>query len=327
MKAVQNRSEKEMSVMSENKKFGIKGVLRWFLYGLPMGVAHIIPGVSGGTLALIFGYYEDYIAAVKNVFRDFKNSSKRLGPLILGVGIAMFGLSHIIDPCLEHFLFPTVMLFIGAILGGMPMLIRKLKNEPVKALDLVLCVAAAVITIGLVALSTTSHSETNLNLNVGKWLLIWLASAISGAIMVVPGVSGSAFLMTVGFYGIIFGYGMANMFHGGEPLLVLLAYLLGVAVGIFLISKPIDTVLKKHEHEAYWAIIGFLVASAVVILLQNFFMMDVTAANGIDKIRTWTSIGNVLGAAGTNPTSVLQYIAGFALCALGFLGSWKMSRD
>ena len=311
----------------QEQKFGFKGFLRWFLYGLPMGVAHIIPGVSGGTLALVFGYYEDYIAAVKNVLHDFRNSIKRLGPLILGVGIAMFGLSHVVDPCLEHFLFPTVMLFVGAILGGMPMLIRKLKNEPVKALDIVLCLAAAVFTIGLLALSTTAHSETNLNLNVGKWILIWLISAISGAVMVVPGVSGSAFLMTVGYYGIIFGYGMAHLFEGGEPLLVLLAYLLGVAVGIFFMSKPIDTVLKKHEHEAYWAIIGFVVASVIVILLQNFFTMEMTAANGIDKVRVWTSISKVLGANGTNPTSVLQYLAGAVLCVLGFLGSWKMSND
>jgi len=171
----------------EADSFGAKGALKWFLYGLPMGVAHIIPGVSGGTLALILGYFEEYIDAIKNLFKTPKKSLKRLLPLILGVGIAMFGLSQIIDPCLEKFLFPTIMLFVGAILGGLPLLIKDLKGSKTTGKDIFYCLLAAGVTIGMLLLSMTSSSVTDTHLTVGKWLLIWFCSAISGAIIGGPG--------------------------------------------------------------------------------------------------------------------------------------------
>jgi len=107
----------------------LKSNILLFIKGFVIGIANLIPGVSGGTLAITLGIYERLIEILSNFKSNIKENVKFLIPIFLGVGASILSLSGLISLCLERFLFPTIMLFVGAILGGLPMLCKKLKGS------------------------------------------------------------------------------------------------------------------------------------------------------------------------------------------------------
>ena len=280
--------------------------------GFIMGLANVIPGVSGGTLALILGVYEKLINSISNLFKKFGKSIFFLLPLIIGVILAFLGGSHAITYCLDNFLFATIMLFFGAVIGGLPMLFKKVKTEKTRPSGIIICLITFAITIGLLFLFQHQGSADVPHITFGKVILWLILGAVAAATMVIPGVSGSAFLMTVGYY-----YPVMNCVKGlttagadkGHDAAVLVIWAVGILLGIFFISKLIKVLLEKYETNTYWGIIGFVIGSAILIILQNFFMVDMH----------WTSIGTILGG-----TSVVEYIVGVVLAVLAFLGAYKL---
>ena len=93
--------------------------------GFIMGIANIIPGVSGGTLALILGIYEDFIGAISHFFSNFKKNICFLAPIAIGILLAIASLSRVIDYSYKHYPIPTSLLFVGLVIGGIPMLYSK----------------------------------------------------------------------------------------------------------------------------------------------------------------------------------------------------------
>ncbi len=289
------------------QKSGLGTFLIDTLKGFIIGAANVIPGASGGTLALVIGIYEKLIGALSNIASDLKNSLKTLAPILLGVAIAFLTLSHVITFCLEKFLFATIMLFFGAVLGGMPMLAGKVKGKKVKPAYIAVAVVTFAVVIGLVFLGTGADVDIS-TFSIGKILLLFVAGAVAAATMVIPGVSGSAFLMTIGLYEPVMNQVKALTSSDGDKghaIVVVLIVAVGIIAGIVGIAKLIDMLLKNYETGTYWAIIGFVLSSAIVILLQNFFLGAGVAAN-------------------LSGTSVIEYIAGAVLAVLGFLGAYKL---
>ena len=97
------------------------------LKGMLIGVANIIPGVSGGTLMITLGLYEEIIDTISHFFKNFKKNLKFIIPLGIGMVLAILLLSKLISHCLENYPFPTTFFFIGLILGGIPLLWQKAK--------------------------------------------------------------------------------------------------------------------------------------------------------------------------------------------------------
>ena len=93
--------------------------------GFFIGLANIIPGVSGGTIAITLGVYEKLIGCISHIFKNLKENIKFLLPIIIGAGISILLLSKVISYSLENYVLPTILFFIGAILGGIPMLAKK----------------------------------------------------------------------------------------------------------------------------------------------------------------------------------------------------------
>ncbi|MBP5271637.1 MAG: DUF368 domain-containing protein, partial [Clostridia bacterium] len=105
--------------------------LDWLLdivKGFIVGTANVIPGVSGGTFMLVLGIYEKVIGSISNIFKQFKKSVITLLPILVGVAVAILSMSRLITYCLDTYTFATIMLFVGAVLGGMPMLIKKVRG-------------------------------------------------------------------------------------------------------------------------------------------------------------------------------------------------------
>ena len=261
--------------------------LDWLLdivKGFIVGTANVIPGVSGGTLMLVLGIYEKVIGSISNIFKQFKKSVLTLLPVLVGVAVAILTMSRLITYCLDAYTFATIMLFVGAVLGGMPMLIARVKKDPVKPLYVVIGLITFALVIGMLFLGQGSNADLS-HMNPIKFLVVIFMGAIGSATMIIPGVSGSALLMTFGYYKPIYG-----------------------AIGDITNSASTQRG-NKFEIQSYWGIIGFVLASAIIIVLQNFFMLD----------GAWAPAATVLAG-----TPVWEYILGVALAALGFYGSYKM---
>ena len=250
--------------------------------GMLIGVANIIPGVSGGTMMVSMGVYEKIIGVVNNLFKDIKKSILTLLPLGIGMllGVAVF--SFIIPWCLEVYPLPTCLCFIGLILGGVPAILKPAKEslyKEGKSISVPHIIAFAfffALAVGMAAMNETETSSANFDLNLGFMAIIFLVGMIAAATMVIPGVSGSLVLMILGFYGgimasisgfisAVFDFDWAQIFYYVG---VLAPFGIGVIVGIFAVAKLIEWLFEKYPSVTYCGIFGLIAASPVAILMK-----------------------------------------------------------
>lgn len=244
-----------------------------------IGVANIIPGVSGGTMAVSMGIYDTLIHCVTHLFSEFQKSLKFLIPIFLGAGIALVGLSFVIEFLFENYPLPTNLLFIGLIVGGLPAIGKKVKGTKIQAGHIIAFLAFFALVVGMAALGETEGNAADLSLSLISIIKLFFIGMITSATMIVPGVSGSMILLLLGYYNPILAtindfikalvaFDMAGILQGVG---VLTPFGIGVVVGIFAIAKAIEVIFEKFPLYAYWAIIGLIVASPVAILLMSTF--------------------------------------------------------
>ena len=123
----------------------MKDKILLILKGFVLGIANIIPGVSGGTLAITLGIYERMIEAISHFFSNFKDNLKFVMFLGIGILISLALFSNVIGFCLDKFQFATIMFFIGIILGGMPILFKKVKGTVNVGNGLVFAIAFLIV--------------------------------------------------------------------------------------------------------------------------------------------------------------------------------------
>lgn len=254
--------------------------------GMFIGIANIIPGVSGGTLAVSMGVYSKIIDAVNNIRKDFKNSVKTLLPYGIGIIIGIAALSFIISFLFENYEMPTISCFIGLVLGGVPIILSKVKDEKVKYTHIIsfILMLAVIIVPTLIAIETPAIAQMEMNL-LNVLILLGLGMISAGA-MVVPGVSGSMILIMLGYYNLILNTikdtieALLKLDFGGffNGALILLPFAVGIVVGIIIISKIIATLLKRYPNATHWGILGLIVASpfAIIIKASTFIAEPVT---------------------------------------------------
>ncbi len=265
--------------------------------GMIVGVANVIPGVSGGTMMVSMGIYEKTIGAVNTLFKNFKKTVLTLLPIGIGLvlGIAIF--SFIIPYCLEEYPFPTCFCFIGLILGGVPAIIKPAKeslvaeNKKISFVHVLVFAALFALAVGMAAMNETETNSANFDLNPGFMIIMFLVGVISAATMVIPGVSGSLVLMILGVYsGImssISGFISSVLAFDWNEILyycgVLIPFGLGVVAGIFAVAKLMEWLFAKFRSQTYSGILGLIVASPIAIILKmgNNNINAVTVALGI----------------------------------------------
>lgn len=248
----------------------IKEILR----GVFIGVANIIPGVSGGTIALSMGIYEKIISAINNIKKQFKESVKTLLPYVIGAVLGIVVLSFVIEYSLENFELPTLMAFVGLILGGLPPIIKRVENEKFKITHLIsfLLFAAIIVIPTLIANDVSAVKE--LTVGLGSVVIMLVLGIISAASMVIPGVSGSMILMMLGYYDTILNnitsfikalttFDIATMMSCCG---ILIPFGIGVLVGIVVTAKLIEKLLKTYPNATMWGIIALVVTSPFAIL-------------------------------------------------------------
>ena len=242
------------------------------LKGMIIGVANIIPGVSGGTLMITLGIYEKIIDTISHFFKNIKKNLKFIIPLAIGMVLAILLLSKVIKICLEKYPFPTTLFFIGLIIGGIPLLWKKTKAAKGKFSNwLVFFITFAIITVFAFIDKSNFMVDLN-NLSPMGYLTLFLVGMISAATMVIPGISGSLVLMLLGYYEPIIDTikNLTDFSLLGHNLLILIPFGIGIVVGIVLVAKLIEYLLHKYPIKTYYGVLGFVLASLIAIIKPIF---------------------------------------------------------
>ena len=252
-------------------------MLKLILQGMAVGIANIIPGVSGGTMMVAMGLYDKLIHCITHLKSEFKEAIKLLVPIFAGAGIAVVVLSRIFEYLLAVHPIPTNFAFCGLIAGSLPFIFQKVKGHPVtvgKAIPFIIFFA---IVIAMAVMGDASGAAADVSFSVVNVLKLFGVGVVAAATMVIPGVSGSMMLMLLGYYDVI----LATINDAIDALLafdmgeifrvvgILAPFGIGMIVGIFVIAKIIEFIFSKAEVHAYYAIIGLIVASPIAILLQT----------------------------------------------------------
>lgn len=262
--------------------------MKWLLdvlRGAVIGLANVIPGVSGGTMMVSMGIYDKIIYSLNHLFKKFKECFKILLPYLLGMALAIALGSVVLKVAFEKYPLPTNTLFVGLILGSLPLIIKQIKGAKINALCVVifLLFAALVVVPKIVANNTLTGDNVNggnqeLKLDVLHILLYFALGVVASASMVIPGISGSMMLKIFGYYEPIVTQAVGGTIKDAIPagnwslvlhnLGVLLPFAIGIVVGIFGVAKLIEYLLKRWKVYTYCGILGMVIASPVVILMD-----------------------------------------------------------
>ena len=237
--------------------------------GFLIGISNIIPGFSGGTMAVILKIYDRVIYDISDIT---KHPIKAIRDLIfLGIGLmlgmvfAMFTIAFL----LKKYPFPTIMLFVGLIIGCLPQMLGEATKDNKNKLSWLLTIPGIII---IVAIPLISGSEATLNISFKLLVLVALMGIISSASMIVPGVSGSLTLMAFGFYTLILtsGTDLIKGIVAGENVLdefiVMVVFTIGCLVGVVIISKLMNLLIKKYRNAVYFFIFGLILGSPFSII-------------------------------------------------------------
>ena len=273
--------------------------------GALIGVANVIPGVSGGTMAVSLGIYNRLISSISHLFRDFKKSIATLIPILLGCALGIVGFSYAIKYLLANQPHPTCLAFLGLILGGIPVLfkdmkegIKKSKNGRLTAANVLAFLLLFAFAIALPLLKGSDDTLMTLTATPDTMVILFFMGVIAAATMVIPGVSGSMIMMIFGYY-----YGIINSITGfidglkagsisamAAQLGILIPFGIGAVLGIFLISKLIEYLFERHTVSTYAAILGLILSSPFGIFYNTNALAHFTIPGFL--------IGIILFAAG-----------------------------
>lgn len=245
--------------------------------GMLIGIANIIPGVSGGTMMVSMGIYDKLIHCITHLFSELKKSIQFLLPIFIGIGIAVVVVPFGIEFLFAQYPFQTNLLFIGLIIGGLPAVWKKVKGNSVKVGHILSCLVFFALVAGLALVGETEGNAADLSFSLGSVIKLFGIGVIASATMVIPGVSGSMVLLLLGYYHpvletitnfikAVLAFDMNGILAG---IGVLLPFGIGVVAGIFVIAKIIEVIFEKFPLYAYWAIIGLIVSSPVAIMLVS----------------------------------------------------------
>jgi len=253
-------------------------MIKNFLNGLAFGITETIPGVSGGTIAIILGFYDELIETVNHFTEDCLKYKKFLLPFLLGVATGIIVFSSVIYYLLTNFSFPTMTFFIGLIIGIIPLIYLKVK-EPghffnSKMTLILLPFFALLIISNLKPISVINPAETIKHINAPFMLIILFAGVIAAAALVIPGISGSFMLLLIGIYPLVtysvssLGYFLADItnFSLMQDIAKVLAPLgVGIIIGGLSMARLIEKLLKKYYKTIYSIILGLLLGSVYVL--------------------------------------------------------------
>ena len=243
--------------------------IRLIVIGVILGVANVIPGVSGGTLAVVFNIYDRLISVITLNVKKILSEWKFILPLVVGMGLGIILFSKAITFLFENYPVQTNWFFIGIILGSIPMIVKRLmvastasssdaRKIPVSA---IVCGVLALAVMAIMTYANVAESgapiQTELTPLLAVKLFIGLACATIA--MIIPGISGSFLMLVVGIYSTV----IAAISDLNIPLLI--PAVIGGVIGLLGGAKLVRFLMAKVPAQTYGAIMGLVLGSILVI--------------------------------------------------------------
>src|SRR5699024_162205 len=258
--------------------------LLWLVVnGMLIGISNIIPGVSGGTMAVSLGIYDDFIFSITHLFKDKTKSVKFLLPLGVGIVICVIFVSYAIELLLSEFPFITALIFVGLIIGGVPILNQEFKqslqekNEKVSLKHVLVFLFFVLFIICCSLMQEPTTDSFSITFSLGMILIRFVFGVIASVTMMFPGVSGSLVLMILGscfqllqllnqFSQHVLTLNWVGLF---EDLLLILPFGIGIIIGVFVISKLLEFLFVNFPSITYSGLLGLVIASPFSVLYNT----------------------------------------------------------
>ena len=260
-----------------------------FLKGIAIGIGNMIAGISGGTIAFILGIYEEMLTAFANITKKFWPNFLYLLKVGLGIIVGLVLTAKLLNILFQILLLETVSLFVGVVVGGLMNDIPALKlteeeksHKPHKYI--IAMIIACVIVIGLSVLNIViskggaSPTERYTDVKIKDMILLFVMIIPGTMCMLFPGISGSLLFMILGIY-----YPVLNMINDFihfnnwadtqfvlNSLKVVIPLLLGAAVALLFVSKPIKWLFNKFHKICLYVIVGFVIGSVFAMYIVNY---------------------------------------------------------
>ncbi|HCX9995577.1 TPA: DUF368 domain-containing protein [Staphylococcus aureus] len=238
------------------------------LKGFAMGTSDLVPGVSGGTIALLLGIYNQFIASISSIFsRRFWPSFTFLIPIIIGMLLAMGSLSNLFNYLLSQHHIPTMFFFGGLIIGIVPYLLKISNYKTSFTTKHYMMVIAGIAILIVITLMNNGdkHAGETLTLSTSLIIKYFIAGMCASSAMLLPGISGSFMLLVFGVYGTVMLAisEVVKLNFAGLPILLAVGF--GVLAGFIISSKIIQYFLTHHKLMTFALIIGFVVGSLFAV--------------------------------------------------------------
>lgn len=255
-----------LSLKYNSKKDIFKSIFLGFLIGL----AIIIPGVSGAGLAIIFGLYTQLIFSISNLFKKFKTCSLFLLPLVIG---GIFGILVgflVIKNLISIAPFAVISAFAGFMIGAYPSVIKPIKSEKKSWKMIVLFIFGAIIPVAfsLISILNKTQLQNFDNLKFYDYILFLVIGLVVSITQIVPGLSATALLMTIGYFSPLIDLINFNLLHNFSNLLIFICLGIGFVVGLLCFSKIISICFSKLKNQTLFLISGLSLGSIFTMFLN-----------------------------------------------------------
>ena len=284
--------------------------IKLFFVGIILGVANIIPGVSGGTLAVVFNIYDRIIGLISLNIKKIISEWKFILPIGLGMVTGIIGFSKVITFLFENYPMQTNLFFVGIIAGSIPLVLRKINSsiqetqvkknkKPYVSTVISFLVALAVMIVMAFFKDISGSSIIYTELSVKLFFTLMISGAVGAVAMIIPGISGSFLMLALGTYATIIG----SLSDFNIPLMIPTA--IGILLGLLCGAYLVRTLMEKVPAQTYGSILGLVVGSIFTVFPFVLFA---------SCLQTLSS-------------SVIALVTGILSCAVGFFIAWFSARN
>ena len=243
--------------------------------GFFMALADSVPGVSGGTIAFILGFYDKFINSLNDLLYGNKQQKKDAVLFLIKIGIgwvigfivAVLVLSNLF----QNHIYKVSSVFLGFIVCSIPLIIKSEKEVIKGHYKNLIFTLIGIIVVALITYFNPISGQENMvniaNLNIGLCIYIFISAMIAISAMVLPGISGSTLLLIFGLYIPVIS-AIKDILHlnfSSLPAIVIFA--LGIIVGIALVIKLIKIALEKYRSQTIYCIVGLMIGSLYAIVM------------------------------------------------------------
>lgn len=257
-------------ITADDLRYQNKGaVVKGGVLGFFIGLAVIVPGISGSTVAIIFKLYRKLLFALGNLFKAFKKCARFLVPVLFGLVVGFVLGFFAVREALAVSTFAVVALFAGLMFGAVPAVTDEIKGEKKTAPRILLLVVGfcVPVAISLISSLVLAGERTLENLNAWQYILFVVLGFIVAITQIVPGLSATAILMMAGYFNPL----MQSVGDILRDPMILLAYaclVVGFVAGLLTVSKGLDRLLAKHRAPSFFCIVGLSLGSVVTMFFN-----------------------------------------------------------